>query len=411
MFRYVLMALYALMALAVGSMALPAVAQEQQAGTLAQWEEKLRQHPQIAAYAQRVEASGSYAKGELGLPDPMVFIEQEDYRFDSDMGRGGGDTMLGLRQEIPRPALREARAGRLETESRKHTLLQDYAFAAMKAQMIATFAHLQKVRELRAIAREKEKLLTTQRKSQKGSIISNRAGLGSLSLTDAELQDIGITLSELEEEAHGLKTRLVNMLGEAAEISLPPVEMAAWNNDPAMTYPVMIAAVDADMAQKDVTIRKAEFGPNFEVQASAGRMNGGDSGGTLMLGMSIPLWAEASQKPRLNGAKAALTAAELDRDAVARQMTETLEHLKTQISTSAKKIRLLEQKEALLNTAAKAATRQYEAGKGDFALILETRRQAWSARAQVVAERAAHTTLIADFNRYIPEPRMMEKHS
>lgn len=398
---------YAMIALILISASLPAQAEEAKTEPMAehqmlgQLEEKLRQHPEIAAYASRVEASGSYANGELGLPDPMLFIEQEDYRFRSDMGRGGGDTMLGFRQEIPRYSLREARADRLRVESRKNKLLQDYAFAAMKAKMIASFANLQKIKELRAIALEQEKLLKTQKQSLKDSVTANRAGVSTVQMTDAELQEISIMLAELDEERHEIQAMLMNMLGEAPEIVLSPIEMAGWDNNPENTFPVVIAASDIDMAKKDVDIREAEYGPNFEIQASAGRMDGGDRGGSIMLGVSIPLWASENQKPKLQGAKASLSAAEFDRDAVKREIMQKLEHLKAQINTSAKKMELLEHKESLLKAAAESTSREYEAGKADFAMILKTRREAFSVRATRVAERAKHTALVADFNRYI----------
>src|SRR3990170_909281 len=64
--------------------------------------QRLKQHPEIQAYVTRAQSSRHYAAGELGLPDPMLFVEQRDYRLRSDMGRGGGDQMLGFKQEIPR---------------------------------------------------------------------------------------------------------------------------------------------------------------------------------------------------------------------------------------------------------------------------------------------------------------------
>lgn len=396
MFKYIIIALI------LTGAAFPAKAEEpQETGTLTRLTEKLRQHPEIAAYANRVEASGSYAKGEIGLPDPMLFFEQKDYRLRSDMGRGGGDSMLGFRQDIPRYSLREARADRLRVESRKNQLLQDYAFAAMRAKMITSFADLQKIKELEIIAREQEKLLKTQKQSLKGSVAANRTGVSMVQMTDAELQEIHITLAELEEERHGIEAMLINMLGEAPDVTLPSVEMSAWNNDPEKTYPVIIAASDIDMAKKDVDIREAEYGPNFSIQASAGRMGSGDRGGSIMLGLSIPLWESENQKPKLQGAKASLSAAELDRDMVKRQMIEKLDHLKAQVDTSARKIELFEKKESLLNAAADAASREYEAGKGDFAAILKTRREAFSVQALGATERAKHTALTADFNRYI----------
>lgn len=401
MFRLLLMTL-ALTGAALGALAIePEAAGQAGPATLADLEEKLRQHPEIAAYASRVEALGHYAKGELGLPDPMLFVEQEDYRLRSDMGRGGGDSMIGFRQAIPRPGLRRARGGLQAAESRKNRLLQDYAFAAMKARMIAALANLQKVNDQRAIASAQQKLLATQATSLTGSIAANRAEFSALALTSAEIAQTGILIAGLDQEQHEIEAMLTNMLGEAPNISLPPVAMTAWDENPASTYPVIIAASDIDMARKDVDIRKAEYGPNFEITASGGRMDGGDSGGSLMLGVSIPLWASQSQKPKLQGAQAALSAAQMDQHAIAREVTQKLMHLRAQIEAATRKLELLRHKQSLLQTAAAATIREYEAGKANFSMVLKARLETYSARLQAADERAKQTALTADFNRYI----------
>ena len=365
--------------------------------------EKLKTHPEIAAYASRVEASGEYAKGELGLPDPMVFLEQEDYRFrSSDMGRGGGDTMFGFRQEIPNSGLRKAQSARMNAESGKNRLLQEYAYSAMKARMISALAQMHKIEELTRIAQEQKKLLKTQRQSLKGSVAANRAAVSTVSMTEAETAETDIILAELDEEKHEIEAMLTNMLGYTPKIpDMPAIEMLTWDRNVDNTYPVLAAAADITMADKDVDIRKAQYGPNFEIQASAGRMDGGDQGGTIMLGVSMPLWSSGNQAPKLRGAKAALAAAKLDQDMIRRNMMQKLVHLQAQIDTSIRKIELSEKKELLLKEAAKAASREYEAGKGEFVMILKTRREAFAARAQTMVDKARHASLVAEFNKYI----------
>lgn len=365
--------------------------------------EKLKAHPEITAYASRVEASGEYAKGELGLPDPMLFLEQEDYRFRSgDMGRGGGDTMFGFRQEIPSARLRKAQSARMNAESDKSRLLQEYAYSAMKARMISTFAQLRKVEELARIAQEQKKLLKTQRQSLKSGVAANRTGIRSMSMTDAETAETDIMLAEIEEEKHEIEAILANMLGYMPKIpDMPAVKRTDWDGNTDSTYPVLVAGVDIVMANRDVDIRTAEYGPNFEIQASAARMDGGDQGGTIMLGVSVPLWTSGNQAPKLRGAKANLAATKLDQDMIRRNTKQKLVHLQAQIETSTKKLELFKKKESLLKAAADAASREYEAGKGEFVMILKTRREAFSVRAQAATEKARHTTLIAEFNQYI----------
>lgn len=397
---------YAIFALLVStSMALPAQAAEpgqpEEIGTLTRLEEKLRQHPEIAAYASRAESSGHYAKGELGLPDPMLFIQEQDYPIGSSMSRGEEQKMIGFKQTIPAFGTRGAKSGRIGVESRKNRLLADYAFAAMKAKMITALANLERIKEQEKLLDQQSALFGSERTSLKGRIAANQVGISQLSMSQADSTDIEIMRAELVEEKHEMMLMLTNMLDETPEVTLPPIEMAAWEQDAAKTYPVVIAAADIDMARKDVDLRESEFGPNFEVQANYGRMNGGDNAGTIMVGLTIPLWASESQKPRLEGAKAAVRASESDQENIKRQTIEKLNHLKAQVDASNRKIELLKRKESLLGASSGAQTREYEAGKADFAMPLKTRRDMLSVRYQLAAERAKHTALVADFNRYI----------
>jgi outer membrane protein TolC len=157
------------------------------------------------------------------------------------------------------------------------------------------------------------------------------------------------------------------------------------------------------VAQKEVAMRTAEFGPNFEVAANYGRMNNGDNAGTVMLGVSIPFWSSESQKPRLAGANAALRSSRLDLDSVKRGVIEKLHHLKAQIGASDKKIELLKTRNTHLETSAQALTREYGAGKADFGMYLKSRRDALSSRMTLAQEQARNIALIADFNHYFIE--------
>lgn len=363
--------------------------------------QRLKQHPEVQAYVSRAESSRHYAQGELGLPDPMIFAEQRDYRFRSDMGRGGGDQMLGFKQEIPRPSIRQAKSEKIQVEAHKTSLMADYAFSTMKAQLITILANRQSFKEQEKLLDAQENLFKSERASIKGRIAANQSGTSQLSMTQAAAAEIDIMRAELMEQEHESAAMLTNMLGEVPEIAVPPVKMAAWDKDAEKTYPVKIAAEDVAMAQKEVATRTAEFGPNFEVQGSYGRMNNGDNAGTIMVGVSIPLWSSENQKPRLEGANAALHSSRLDLDTIKRNVIEKLDHLKAQIETSNQKIELLKTKNTHLETSAKALTREYEAGKADLAMYLKARRDALSVRISLAQERAKRIALIADFNRYI----------
>lgn len=371
--------------------------------TLPQLEEKLHQHPEIAAYARRAESSGHYAKGELGLPDPMLFLQESQFPIGGAAGfnQEQEQKSIGFKQVIPAFGVRGAKSERVEVESRKNKLLGDYAFSAMKAKMIEALANLERIKQQEKLLDQQAKLFGSERTSLKGRIAANQVGISQFSMNQADGTDVEIMRADLDEEKHEMMAMLTNMLGEVPEVTLPPIEVASWDNDASKTYPVTIAAQDIDMAHKDVDLRESEFGPNFEVQANYGRWNNGDNAGTVMVGVSIPLWSADSQRPKLAGAKAAVSAAESDQEMIKRQTIEKLDHLKAKIDTSTQKIALLKRKESFLSTSSGAQTREYEAGKADLSMPLKTRRDMLSVRYQLAAEQANHTALVADFNHYI----------
>lgn len=378
-------------------------ARPEELGVLTRLEEKLRQHPEIAAYVSRAEALRHSSQGELGLPDPMVFISENQRPIGGavDFNREQEQKSIGFKQIFPAFGARGARSERLGVESVKNRLLGDYAFAAMKAKMITALAKLEAIREQENLLDQQAALTGSERASLKGRIAANLAGVSQLSISQAESADIEIMRADLREEKHEFMAMLINMLGETPEIALPPIEPALWNGDAEQTWPVAIAGQDIKMAQKDVDLRQSEFNPNFEVQVNYGRWNNGDNAGSIMAGVSIPLWVASSQKPRLAGARAAVSAAKFDQANAGRQAIEKLHHLQVRIDASGKKIELLKHKESLLGASAGAQTREYEAGKADFSMPLKTRRDMLATRYQLAAERARRIALIADFNRYI----------
>lgn len=365
--------------------------------------EKLKSHPEIQAYAERAESARYGAEGELGLPDPMLFIQEQDYPIGSTMSRDQEQKMIGFKQAIPAFGTRSAKSERMGVESHKNILLAGYAYAAMKARLIGTLANLKRIDEQEKLLDQQAALFSSERSSLKGRIAANHAGQSQLTLNEADSTDVALMRADLKEEKHEMMAMLTNMVGENLTFSLPVIDLIVWSEGADKTYPVEIATQDIDMARKDVDLRESDLNPSFEVQASYGRMNGGDNAGTVMLGMSIPLWAAQSQQPRLSGAKSGLRAAEADQENVKRQTIEKLTHLKAKIDASDARIAALKRKESLLSTSRGAQVREYEAGKADFSMPLKTRRDMVSVRYQLAAEQAKRIGLIAYFNHYFIE--------
>lgn len=365
--------------------------------------EKLRQHPEIASYSAKAESVQHYAKGELGLPDPVLFAQEQDYPIGSSMSRNQEEKMIGFKQEIPAFGTLSSKSKKMGADARKQQLAADYAFASMKAKLITTLANWKSIKKQEKLLDEQIALFNSEKTSIKGRIIANQSGVSQLSMSKAESTEAEIMRTELMEQRHELEAMLTNMLGSSPDVELPEIKPTEWNGDVEKTYLVRLGIQDIEMAHKDVDLREAEFNPKFEVQASYGRMYGGDNSGTIMVGVSIPLWASESQTPRLEGAKAALSATQSDQDNIKRQVKEKLDHLRAQITSSEQKIKLFKVKNTHLTNAASAITREYEAGKADFAMYLKAKRDAISASISLAQEQAKHIGLIADFNHYFIE--------
>ena len=363
--------------------------------------ERLRQHPQITSYQSKVESLQNYSEGALGLPDPMLFIQEQDYPIGPTSSRDDEQKMIGFKQTIPAFGTRSAKSGRTAAEAEKEKLAGEYAYAAMKAKLISALATLQSIREQEKLLDAQANLFASEKTSIKGRIAANQTGVSQLSMSQAENTQLQIMRAELSEQRHEIEAMLVSMIGDAPNVDLPNIEMTAWDRNPDQTYPVRIAAGDIAMARREVDVREAEFGPSLELQGGYSRMNNGDNASTIMIGVSIPLWASESQRPNLAGAKASLRSSEMGREAAQREVIAKLDHLKAQIDISTQKIKLLETKNAHLQDSAQAITREYEAGKADLAMYLKARREALSASISTAQEHAKQTSLIADFNRYI----------
>ncbi|GIW86376.1 MAG: hypothetical protein KatS3mg108_0700 [Isosphaeraceae bacterium] len=365
--------------------------------------ERLRDHPEVRAYVEKAETQRLYGDGEAGLPDPMLMLGVQDYALGPSMSRDQQQKMFGIRQEIPRLSVREAKVARGHAESQKTRLMADYAFAAMRARLIAALAELQRIKEQEKIYRQQDRLFEAERLVLAGRVSANQGGTGDLSMQQADRTEVALNVSELGEQGHEIEAMLINMLGEPANAAPPEIKPVAWESDVGNTYPVRISGQDIAVAEQEIKQREGEFGPNLLVQSNYARMYGGDNAATITVGVSVPLWASASQKPKLSAAKAGLRAAEADLGGVERQTTQRLSYLRAQIETSTQKLKILKTKQDSLEQAAGAALREYEGGKAELPSVLKAKRDALGVRATMAAERAKRTALIADFNRYFIE--------
>ena len=192
-----------------------------------------------------------------------------------------------------------------------------------------------------------------------------------------------------------------------------------WNKSPTALYPVMIAAEDIDIAEKGVRIADAAFLPNFGINAVYKQREDGERGSfsgddwfSIQAQISIPLWADSNQKPKLKAAKERERSAKFAYDDVRRLWDKQMTALQSNRDAAAKNVKVLQDKDWAMKKKIDAAQRNYEAGTENLDSVLLAKIDRLNIKAQLAAVKEMHISRAAEFNSNIigayQEPALQE---
>lgn len=192
-----------------------------------------------------------------------------------------------------------------------------------------------------------------------------------------------------------------------------------WNKSPTALYPVMIAAEDIDIAEKDVGIADAAFLPNFGINAVYKQREDGERGSfsgddwfSIQAQITIPLWADSNQKPKLKAAKERERSAKFAYDDVRRLWDKQMTALQSKRDAAAKNVKVLQDKDWAMKKKIDAAQRNYEAGTENLDSVLLAKIDRLNIKAQLAAVKEMHISRAAEFNSNIigayQEPALQE---
>ncbi|MAB10598.1 MAG: transporter, partial [Hyphomonas sp.] len=128
-----------LLVAAFAAVPLAAVASAQ---SFAELEARLEAHPSLSALGYDAEADRERAVASTALPDPVVSLGINNIpifypSFDSYLPT---NKAVGIRQQFPSFAGREARAGEARAMSAQTEAVRDARYAALRAELIAFLA-------------------------------------------------------------------------------------------------------------------------------------------------------------------------------------------------------------------------------------------------------------------------------
>ncbi|MBB5518901.1 TolC family protein [Amphiplicatus metriothermophilus] len=379
-------------------------------------EARLAAHPSVTSLRAEREAREQLARAARGLPDPVVSfgvnnLPLSDPGFDRLMMT---NKAIGVRQQIPNRRETRARAEQERGAARAADLKADWLLSRLRAELVAALAEKGRAAEQLAIARRQAEKYDALEAILRGELDAGRPAFARLSQIDVERADIDRRIAALEGERGRIDAALVDLVGEAADVSPPAEELRIWDGDVGAFYAARLAEAGVNIAEAGVRECKAAFGPDFGVQLTyqqresgvdpLGDPFNGDDWFSAGVTLTVPLWAASSQKPRLAAARARESAARLDYHAAVRAAEEEWRARLALYLAAQRGLAALEEKIAAVDERIAAMKRAYEAGRGDYALILDAEIGRLTLLSQRAAERAAIRRLAAEANSLLVMP-------
>jgi len=379
-------------------------------------EAKLADHPSIAALRAESEARDDLAIAAGALPDPTISLGVNNVPFSNpEFDRFlPTNKSIGARQEIPNPGVRRARSARERGEATAVVAQTDYRFAHLRAELIAALAEKRRATEQIAYAEQQLRKFGQLQDLLRGDLEAGRPVYFRLSQIDVERADVESALAGFRSAIAQADAALIDLIGEAPDIAPPETALAIWDGGALALRATRIADAGVDIAKAGVREGKAAFGPNFGVSftyqqrengfAASGAPFAGDDWFSAGVTLSVPLWAPKNQSPRLRAAKSRQAGAELSYQAVYREIRQRLTSLTAKHAAAERNVVLFEQKSRSLDQTLAALRRNYEAGNGDYAQVLDAEIAKLTLLSQLAAERANASVLAAQFNSELVTP-------
>ncbi len=369
---------------------------------------RLEQHPQLLQILQQKTRYRELSDGEMGLPDPVFIIgvdnvPVEDPAFDRFLPTS---KLLGFRQRIPSYDLRNARAGKKKALSAKQELIARYTRERLKAMLISMLAQHIQVKEQQEYARQQLEHYKALDEFFKGKLESGSGVYWRFSQVDVERSLVESRLNDLQAERDDIEAELVRLVGEVPDVPLPDIPHVNWDNDADVVYAVHIAAKDISVAEKEVDAANAAFGPNYGVNAiykqrQSGNNFSGDDWFSVQATVSIPLWYNWNQQPKLRAAEAGKRSAKYTYEDMKRMWIRKLKALASRRDAALENVRVFVKKDKALGEMVAAAERSYEAGDNDLDTVLDAQINRLAIKSQLAQQRAKHLKLAAEFNSHI----------
>ena len=332
----------------------------------------------------------------LGINNFPIF----DPSFDSYLPT---NKAIGIRQQLPSLAGREARAGEARAMSAQTEALQMAHYAALRAELIALLADKKRITQQRSLAEARNGKYDELVDVVEAEIDAGRPAVYRLAEIESERSDVSRTLVDLDRQEAETDAQLIELVGLVPSTSVPPLAETNWSGAALEFHTVRVADAAVRVTDYGVDEARSAWKPEWGAQLTyqqrdEGAMFAGDDWVSGMVTFTVPLWAERKQAPNLRAAKAERAGAEQRYQAAARNAAAQYASRDAIIRSAASSIEVLRGKITAVEDEVQAQLITYESGVGGYAPIIDGEIAILKLRAEIEAETARKAAAIARLN-------------
>jgi cobalt-zinc-cadmium efflux system outer membrane protein len=390
--------------LAIGGIT-AAMSASAQAQSFPELEYALRNHPSLQVMTYQADASRERATAATALPDPIISAGINNFPiFDPSFSDFlPTNKAVGIQQKFPSQAGRDARAGEALARANQTREMQEQRYAALRGELIALLHEKQRIDVQRDLAEERSAKYDELTQVAESEIDAGRPALFRLAEIEGERAELARTLVELEGQVAQIDARLIDLLGNVPAIEPPPLAPLDWSGDAMAFHATRVADAAITVRDRGIDEAKAAWKPEWGAQLTyqqreSGVNFAGDDWVSGMVTVTVPLWANKSQEPRLRAAKAERAAAHANYMAAARTAAAQYSTYRSMRQTAQANVAVLSQKITAIEDEMAAQLTVYESGVGDYAPIIDGEIAILKLRSDIAAEQARLATATARMN-------------
>ena len=374
-------------------------------------EARLADHPSLAALTYQADASRERGAAATALPDPVVSVGINNFPiFDPSFSEFlPTNKAVGVRQDFPNRAGRDARSGEARAMAERTDRIQDAQRATLRGELIALLHEKSRIARQRVLAHERNAKYDELTQVAQSEIDAGRPAVFRLAEIEAERTGVSRVLIDLDRQEAEIDARLIDLVGFVPTTPAPPVAPLDWSGDAMAFHTVRVADAGLRVADYSVDGAEAAWRPNWGAQLTyqqreSGANFAGDDWVSGMVTFTVPLWAERSQEPRLRAARADRASAEMRYQAAARSAAARYAAEAAAWRAAEDNIAVLERNIAAVEDEIASQLIIYESGVGDYAPIIDGELAILKLRADIAAEEARRAAAIARMNALLVTP-------